>query len=241
MIVHLNFIRNGYKAKNFTDRMFTYRYRIRDLYGKSVASLAVLIDPDPKWRPQVHRETFWGTSIEMSFPIVKLVDFLDRIPELEASANKFAAVILAQLSVLENPSPNAIMNNKIRLIAWLYRKGWKKEDVLSLITFIDWLFILPEPLETQCRQAIELLEEKLRVEYITSFERHGIEKGIQQGIDLGKQQGEGAILLRLLQHKFKGKPLDFYCTKIQAASAETLLVWAERVLDSDNLEEIFKA
>jgi hypothetical protein len=237
--------------------MFTYRYRIRDLYGKSVASLAVLIDPDPKWRPQVHRETFWGTSIEMSFPIVKLVDFLDRIPELEASANKFAAVILAQLSVLENPSPNAKMNSKIRLIAWLYRKGWKKEDVLSLITFIDWLFILPEPLETQCRQAIELLEEKLRVEYITSFERHGIEKGIQkgiylgmqqgidlgiqQGIDLGKQQGEGAILWRQLQHKFKGKLPDFYYTKIQAASAETLLVWAERVLDSDKLEDIFKA
>ena len=74
--------------------------------------------------------------------------------------------------------------------------------------------------------------------YVTSFERIGIKKGIQLGIKQGIQLGEGALLIRQLEHKFKTVP-DHYRGQIEQAKSNDLLKWGERVLDCQNLEEIF--
>lgn len=74
------------------------------------------------------------------------------------------------------------------------------------------------------------------MQYITTFERHAKEEGITQGIQLG----ETKVLIRQLQHKFKFVP-DSYLQQIKKADAATLLAWCERVLYSQNLEDIFKA
>ena len=47
------------------------------------------------------------------------------------------------------------------------------------------------------------------------------------------------MLLDLLQHKFKIIP-DAYRYQIEQANVEALLKWSERVLMSNNLEEVFK-
>ena len=65
----------GRSECTFEERMFIYRYRLRDLYNKPIASLAVLIDKSKRWRPGVFKEEFWGTSIEMRFKIIKLIDY----------------------------------------------------------------------------------------------------------------------------------------------------------------------
>ncbi len=82
------------------ERMFTYRYRLRDSHKKPIASLAILIDSNPEWRPGFYKEELWGSSMEMRFPIIKLIDYQSRIKELEASTNPFSSVILAQLATL---------------------------------------------------------------------------------------------------------------------------------------------
>ncbi|HVV68812.1 MAG TPA: hypothetical protein VHE99_07275 [Gammaproteobacteria bacterium] len=46
------------------------------------------------------------------------------------------------------------------------------------------------------------------------------------------------MLMRLLQHRFADIP-ENYLTLIQQTDSETLLLWAERVLDVDSLEEVF--
>src|SRR5438270_756188 len=79
--------------------------------------------------------------------------------------------------------------NKVKLIKWLYGRGWKKDDVLTLLTFIDWVFALPPLLEIKCRKEIELIEEEMHVNYVTSWERMGIQTGIQMGI----QKGESSL------------------------------------------------
>ena len=71
--------------------------------------------------------------------------------------------------------------------------------------------------------------------YVTSFERIGIEKGIEQGM----QQGESSMLLCFLEGKFQNIP-DDYRQKITNADPETLLKWAKRVLNSQTLEDVFK-
>ncbi len=241
VLIHLEI--QGNYDKKFEERMYVYHYRLWDSYRKPIASLAVLIDRDERWRPSTYRETFWGTKIEMQFPIIKLLDYRVRIEELKASPNPFAMVILAQLAALEKHPFEAQLKAKINLIRWLYKHSWQREDIHTLLIFIDWVLALPEVFELRCREAIGILEEELHVDYIPSFERIAIQKGMQQGIEQGMQQGmqqgESTLLLRLLQRKFNDVP-DNYRQRIQSANTETLLTWADRVLDSKTLEEIFK-
>ena len=51
-------------------------------------------------------------------------------------------------------------------------------------------------------------------------------------------EGEAAMLLRLLERKFRPLP-ESARQRVAAADAETLLVWAERVLDAKNLDEVW--
>jgi hypothetical protein len=231
----------------FEERMFIYRYRLRDLHRKPIASLAILIDRDENWRPGVFKEELWGSSVEMRFPILKLLDYRERVQELEAAHNPFSQVILAQLAALERQLPEARLASKISLIKRLYQKGWQRNDIVNLLIFIDWVIALPEALEPAYQDAIRILEEELHVNYMTSFERSGIEKGIQegiqqgvqQGIQQGVQQGEGTMLIRLLERKFKTVP-ENYRQHIETASPEDLLEWAEKVLISQSIEEVFR-
>jgi Domain of unknown function (DUF4351) len=70
--------------------------------------------------------------------------------------------------------------------------------------------------------------------YITSFERLGIEKGLQQGL----QQGEVIMLKRLLTRRFG--PLPAWAEqRLEQASPQELEGWVERVLEAQQLEDVF--
>ncbi len=234
ILVHIE-IQSNYDVR-FAERMLLYRYRIRDLYKKPIASLAVLIDAIESWRPGSYKEEFWGSRLEVQFPIIKLTDYKSKTKELEASSNPFAQVILAQLAVLEKQDQEKRLISKITLTRHLYTKKWLKDDIIMLYKFIDWVIVLPRLFELKYNQEVQKIEEELHMPYITTAERIGIEKGLQQGI----QQGESALLLRILQCRFKNIP-EVYLQKIDQASAEDLLKLAERVLESSSLDEVFEA
>jgi len=64
------------------------------------------------------------------------------------------------------------------------------------------------------------------------------ERLIQQGEDRGIQKGERALLLRLLRKRF-GPQVDATVERrLEAASAEQVAVWAERVLSAATLSEL---
>jgi predicted transposase/invertase (TIGR01784 family) len=71
--------------------------------------------------------------------------------------------------------------------------------------------------------------------FIDRYIEQGREQGRAQGIDLGRQQGEAAMLLRLLEQRF-GRPGDAVRERIEAADAETLLDWFERALTADSID-----
>jgi hypothetical protein len=60
---------------------------------------------------------------------------------------------------------------------------------------------------------------------------------MQQGLEQGLQRGEAQMLLRLLARKFGAVP-EGVRRRIKGADAETLLVWSERVLTAERLEEV---
>lgn len=228
-------------------RMFVYNTRFRDYFKMPIASLAILIDTKKDWRPSGYKEELWGTTVEITFPIIKILDYEDRIPELEASSNPFAAVILAQLAVMKKEDPAAKLNTKIALSKRLYTKGWQKRDLLTLFKFIDWVIALPPELELEYVQTIEKIEESRKMTYVSTAERVGMRKGkelgIREGEELGIQKGEvigeSKILVSQLKTKFQAIPQN-YLEKIKNAHTDMLMMWATKLLFASKIEEIFE-
>ena len=91
----------------------------------------------------------------------------------------------------------------------LYRRGYKRKDVLELFRFIDWLLALPEDLELSFTESLRQYEEEIDMPYVTSVERRGIRKGIEEGIQQGIQQGirnAREALVEILAARFEAVP-----------------------------------
>ncbi len=99
LLIHVEV--QGQRERGFAERMFVYYYRIRDRRHRPVVSLAVLCDEHPDWRPDRFVYNNLDCELDFRFPMVKLIDYRPDEAALEHSANPFAAVILAQLKVLE--------------------------------------------------------------------------------------------------------------------------------------------
>lgn len=66
----------------------------------------------------------------------------------------------------------------------------------------------------------------------------GIEQGIERGLARGRQEGEAQLLLRQLTRKFGPLSGDTRA-RLEAADAEQLLIWGERLLTAVSLDEVF--
>jgi hypothetical protein len=66
----------------------------------------------------------------------------------------------------------------------------------------------------------------------------GLERGIEQGLERGITQGHRTLLRELLRQRFGELPVDV-SARLDAASADTLTLWARRVLTAATLAEVF--
>jgi hypothetical protein len=173
----------------------------------------------------------WGCRVGIEFPVVKLRDYAAHWDALEASDNPFAMVVMAHLQArATRRDPEGRLQWKLRLIRRLYERGYARQDVLELLRFIDWVLTFPAGLEARLQAELVQLERERQVPYITSFERMGIEKGIQQG--------EVTVLKRQLTRRLG--PLPAWAEqRLEQASPQELEGWAERVLEVQRLEDVF--
>jgi hypothetical protein len=121
------------------------------------------------------------------------------------------------------------------LVRSLYERGYERQDILELFRFIDWVLRLPKALEDPFWAELSAYEETRHMPYITSVERIGFKKGIEQGL----QQGEALVLKRLLTRRFGPLPEEVE-NKLAQADRSQLESWADRVLDAKSLEEVFE-
>ena len=84
---------------NFGQRFYFYHCRIVDTFQVPVASLAILADDNPNWRPNEYWHELWGCKAGISFPMIKLLDYKDKQEELEK--HPLGILILAYLQALE--------------------------------------------------------------------------------------------------------------------------------------------
>ncbi|HKI33998.1 MAG TPA: hypothetical protein VKA46_19250 [Gemmataceae bacterium] len=211
----------AHRDRAFTKRMCVYNCRIFDSHDRDVASLAVLADDDPNWRPRVYRRGLWGCSLRMTFPPVKLLDYAGREAELEASDNPFAKVVLAHLKTLETrDNPNDRRAWKVRIARGLSEQGFPTEEVQRLTKMIDWLMELPTALERDFWRELHEYEEGLRMPYVTTLERLTMLKMIERGLRT-KFGEEGAALIPAIEDMFDAeKYMAILDALVQAKDAD---------------------
>ncbi len=86
-----------------------------------------------------------------------------------------------------------------------------------------------------------MLEERAK-EWTRQWKQEGRLEGIQEGEEKGRLEGKAEgiqeILLKQLESKFM--PIPEEClAKVSAAKREDLLLWAERVLRAESIEQVF--
>jgi hypothetical protein len=191
--IHIE-IQSRYEAA-FAERMFVYHYRLHDRYRQPIVSLAVLGDDRPAWKPSGYHYALWDCALDFRFPVAKLLDYAPQRAQLEADANPFATVVLAHLAAQETRQSDAQRAlAKFALTRRLYTLGYDRQEILDLYAFIDWMLRLPLELEDQVWRQIEQYEQETRMSYITTAERIGHERGLEEGRAEGLLNGIAAIL-----------------------------------------------
>lgn len=191
---------------DFNKRMFVYRYRLRDVYQQPIASMAILLDDDPSWRPDNYSESLWDSSITMRFPIIKLIDYNNKIAELEQSTNPFAIIILAQLAALKKQDIALRLTSKLHITRKLYSLGFNKKEILALFKFIDWIIMLPKKSEIEyMRNVAKLEQEEFGKNFICPAEQIWLDQGIEKGIKKNKAEVAKSMLAEGSDLKFISK------------------------------------
>ena len=190
ILTHVEIQRN--KVARFAHRMLFYHAALLQRFQRPVMSLAILADPDPKWRPNELTSGIDGSGTRFEFPICKLLDFSDA--ELESDPNPVNLVILAErLTRRHGKAPVVFREGKLRLfgrMAELLRsKRYGKEQRLVLTRVLDWSIPLPEAEEEIFLDQLRQQEGDRPMTYLTTFERHALRKGLEQGRQEGRQEG----------------------------------------------------
>lgn len=94
---------------------------------------------------------------------------------------------------------------------------------------------LPEGLEQQVWHEIEKIEEREKMQYITSVERIGIAKGRLEG----RVEGESRLLKKQLERRFGVLP-TWAIDRLNSALEQDLDLWGEAVLTAPTLNAVFE-
>ncbi|MBF0272020.1 MAG: cytosolic protein [Magnetococcales bacterium] len=230
----------GDRQEQFESRMYTYQYRAYDLKKMVVVGLAILTDESPGWRPVAFRRTLWGSEVCYRFNTVKLLDYQNDLAALELSDNPFAVVVLAHLKAKETRTePEARYQAKWRLMRTLYQRGFSRNRIIDLFTFVDWVLALTDAFEERFWDELKQFEESRKMPYITSVERIGQKRGRLEGRLEGKLEGKAEALIALLQRRF-GSDAESVRSRVTGAEAQDLEIWLDRILEADSLHGVFQ-
>ena len=215
-----------------------------------MASIAILADDAPAWRPTSVTTGLWGSTTSCTFTMVKLLDYAVREQEFLESRNAFALAVVAHLRARASRKQWPLrLRFKVELAAVLGDKGFPPERVRLILGFVDWILLLPRSWETRYTEEVRQFEERKRMPYVMSFERFamekGLEKGRQEGREEGRQEGrqqghqEGAlgVLLRLVTRRFGGIPQELEASLL-VLRAEQLEELADMLFELGSVDEL---
>jgi len=238
LLIHVEI--QGYPDPDFAQRMFIYYYRIFDRYAVEVVSLVVLTGEVPARHVAPYRRARWGCELRFRFPVVTVQRWARRWTALEQSVNPFAVVVMAHLKARQVRHGEARKRWKMRLMRGLYERGHRREDILALFRFIDWLLVLPAALEQAFWQELRQVEEAHHMPYVTSVERLSMQQGLEQGLQQGLEQGQlleaRAMVLEAVATHFETIPDDIATAVHRVESRATLHALLRQAIACPTLE-----
>ncbi len=156
------------------------------MYNHPVMTLFVLGDEDEEWRPKEYVYEEAGCRRTLSFPTVKLLDYANRLDELEVHENPFGMMVVAHLTAQRTRSDvEARKAVKLRLLKGLYARGMDEVDSREWAKYIDWLLELPAKYNQEIWQEVYAIEKEKQMPFVTSFEKIGYERGRAEGLEEG--------------------------------------------------------
>ncbi len=233
LLIHIEI--QGYQEEEFPKRMFVYNYRIVDKFQREVVSLALLTDDNPSFRPNEYRHSRWGCEMPFRYPLIKIIDYREHWAELEASSHPFAIIVRAYLKTLETKgNVRERYTWKKHFLLELYHRGMKRETLVAIQKFIDWIMELPDKLEEEINKEIETIAEAT-MPHLTSAQRIDRKKGLVQGIDsiLKVKFGEAGKPLRERANDmlYKIKPWETFQELLEKLLYVQSLSEAEKLFD----------
>ncbi len=143
------------------------------------------------------------------------------------------ALVLAILCDFKEQDPHQVVRHIVQRLAFLlgdnaqvFREYWSMLEILSS----------NRDLQTLLREETEMLS-ATKISDLASYQG-GLLKGRVEGRVEGIQQGLADMLLLQLETKFGALPNSIK-EQIQQASSEQLMLWAQKILGAQLLEEIF--
>ncbi|MDI6793292.1 MAG: cytosolic protein [bacterium] len=227
----------GYPDSEFSLRMFRYFYRIFNRHGRKIVSMAILTGSKKVTEEEEgrYRLEAYGSGVDFRYLSFKLMDY-DR-DKLEEDPNPIALVALASQEKERAKQRGEKFNAKLYLIKKLYAKGYKRDEIEGLLEFIDWVLQLSDEEEELIGEEIKELEEVKKMPYVTSFERIGIKKGLQQGLlEEGRE-----MILEALNERFREVPSFVSMAVNQIENRDILKLIHRRAIRCASLEEFKQA
>ena len=153
---------------------------------------------------------------------------------MEASDNPFSVVVMSHLKSQETRRRMRERYSwKLRLTRMLYDRGYGRDEVLGLYRFIDMVLSLPGGLEEEYHEEILREEEVREMPYITTAERIGMRKGLEQGM----LEDAREMVLEALEERFGEVPGALEEVVKSQDDREILRRWLRLAIRVGSLEE----
>ncbi len=175
----------GYIDRNFSERMFTYFYRILDKYNVPIESIAILTDDNPSYMPTEYVYRFMSTELIFRFKTYKII--AQDAKALAQSDNPFAMVVLAVLEYLKNKTKgdDALLEIKLNLVRLLKDKNYSARQIRSILYFIRRYINFSD------KEKNTIFEKKFEIIYPPKQKAMGINKMLDDEIEVrGEARGE---------------------------------------------------
>lgn len=162
---------------DFEWRMNTYNTRIEAAYGQPVLTYVVLGDDNPKWQPGEYVFEEAGVRRTLKFVTVKLLDYADKLDQVEANQNPFGLFVSTHLAASRTRGDvPARKLEKLRLFRLLYDREKDQTEFLEWGRYFDWMLPLPEQDEKDVNRLVQAFEKEKQMPYVMSAVRFGIEE-----------------------------------------------------------------
>lgn len=238
---------------HFSERVWTYFYRLWDRHHHRIISLAVLADADSVWRPALFVSEFAGCLLRFEFPTFKVIDFPDAVGVFERTGNPFALLIAAhQTALATRTNMDGRYLERFRLLRYLRRGGLEKTVVWNLLRLIQWLTRLPPESELRfwrewdslpATQRIMTIDElKSPLEFI--MEEQAMERAMKRAMPLAMEKAmEKArethvqLILETLELRFGSVPDDLRARLAPVTGEEEVIRLHRRAVTARSLAE----